>query len=127
MLLSLSFATSETMFFLKVVDAQVEFGKDEKGPYAVLHQNGRDTKAPRTSDKVVERKEVAVAPKILEQYAGTYEMRPGFDMVITVEGGQLISQATGQGKIPLFAASETKFFPRCWTPGSNSSRMTRAL
>jgi hypothetical protein len=33
-------------------------------------------------------------------------------MVITVEGGQLMSQATGQGKIPLFAMSETKFFPK---------------
>jgi hypothetical protein len=39
-------------------------------------------------------------------------MRPGFDMVITLDGGHLISQATGQGKIPLFAASETKFFPK---------------
>jgi hypothetical protein len=106
------FPTSETLFFLKVVDAQVEFGKDEKGPYAVLHQGGRDTKAPRTSDKVVERKEIAVSAKILEQYVGTYEMRPGFDMAITLEGGQLISQATGQGKIPLFAATETKFFPK---------------
>jgi CubicO group peptidase (beta-lactamase class C family) len=106
------FPSSETMFFLKAVDAQVEFGKDEKGPYAVLHQGGRDMKAPRTSDQVVERKEVAVAPKILEQYVGTYEMRPGFDMAITLEGGQLVSQATGQGKIPLFAESETKFFPK---------------
>lgn len=69
-------------------------------------------KAPRTSDKVVERKEIAVAPKILEQYVGTYEMRPGFDMAITLEGGQLVSQATGQGKMPLFAESETKFFPK---------------
>jgi CubicO group peptidase (beta-lactamase class C family) len=106
------FPSSETTFFLKAVDAQVEFGKDDKGPYAVLHQGGRDTKAPRTSDKVVERREVAVAPKILEQYRGTYEMRPGFDMAITLEGGQLVSQATGQGKIPLFPASETKFFPK---------------
>ena len=41
-----------------------------------------------------------------------YELRPGFDLVITLEGGQLVSQATGQGKIPLFAESETKFFPK---------------
>lgn len=39
-------------------------------------------------------------------------MRPGFDLVITLEGDQLVSQATGQGKIPLFAESETKFFPK---------------
>jgi hypothetical protein len=108
------FAMSETKFFPKVVDAEIEFGKDDKGAvtYLVLHQGGRDVKAPRTSDKVAQRKEIAVSPKILAQYTGTYEMRPGFDLVITLEGDQLVSQATGQGKIPLFAESETKFFPK---------------
>ena len=39
------FAQSETLFFLKVVDAQLEFAAD--GSSLTLHQNGRDTKAPR--------------------------------------------------------------------------------
>jgi len=107
------FAISETKFFPKVVDAEIEFGKDDKGAaYLVLHQGGRDTKAPRTSDTVVERKEIAVSPQTLAQYAGTYELRPGFDLVIMLEGDQLVSQATRQGKVPLFAESETKFFPK---------------
>jgi CubicO group peptidase (beta-lactamase class C family) len=40
------FAESETLFFYKVVDAQLEFVKSEKGEITglVLHQNGRDTK-----------------------------------------------------------------------------------
>ncbi|HEX4603904.1 MAG TPA: serine hydrolase [Candidatus Angelobacter sp.] len=40
------FAESETLFFYKAVDAQIEFGMDQKGDIAslVLHQNGRDTK-----------------------------------------------------------------------------------
>ena len=40
------FAESETLFFYKVVDAQFEFVKSEKGEITglVLHQNGRDTK-----------------------------------------------------------------------------------
>jgi CubicO group peptidase (beta-lactamase class C family) len=40
------FAESETTFFLKVVDAQVEFSKDDKGAFTILtiHQGGRDTK-----------------------------------------------------------------------------------
>ena len=108
------FATSETKFSPKVVDAEIEFGKDDKGAvtYLVLHQGGRDMKAPRTSDKVVvvERKEIAVSPKILGLYTGTYELQPQFDLVITLEGDQLFSQATGQEKVPLFAESETKFF-----------------
>ena len=108
------FATSETRFFPKVVDAEIEFGKDDKGvvTHLVLHQGGRDVKASRTSDKVVEHKEIAVPSTILAQYPGTYELRPGFDLVITLEGNQLVSQATGQTKIPLYAESETKFFPK---------------
>jgi CubicO group peptidase (beta-lactamase class C family) len=39
------FPQSETLFFLKVVDAQLEFAAD--GTSTVLHQNGRSTKANR--------------------------------------------------------------------------------
>ena len=40
---------SDAMFFLKAVDAQIEFKKDDKDAvtHAVLHQNGRDTQAVR--------------------------------------------------------------------------------
>jgi len=54
---------------------------------------------------------VPVDAKTLAQYAGTYTLAPNFDLVVTVENGQLMTQATGQGKIALFAESETKFFP----------------
>ena len=54
---------------------------------------------------------VKVDEKTLEQYAGTYELRPGFDLVVTVENGQLITQATGQPMFPVYAESETRFFP----------------
>ena len=39
------FPQSDTLFFLKVVDAQFEFAAD--GASVVLHQNGRATRAPR--------------------------------------------------------------------------------
>ena len=54
---------------------------------------------------------IRVDPKILEQYAGTYTLLKGFDLVVTVENGQLMTQGTGQGKIPIYAETETKFFP----------------
>jgi CubicO group peptidase (beta-lactamase class C family) len=57
-----------------------------------------------------ERKEITVSPAILGKYVGTYELMPNFDLVMTLEGGQLMTQATGQQKFPLFAESETKFF-----------------
>jgi CubicO group peptidase (beta-lactamase class C family) len=54
---------------------------------------------------------VQVEEKTLQQYAGTYQLRPDFNLVVTVEGGQLISQATGQPKFTLYGESETRFFP----------------
>jgi len=108
------FAESETKFFLKVVDAQLTFVKDDKGSVteAILHQNGRDQTAPRISDTVAERKEIPVSPKILESYVGTYEMQPGGEMVITVEDGKLVMQLGPQPKVPVFAESETSFFAK---------------
>jgi len=107
-----TFPSSETRFFTKVVDAQIDFNKDEKGAVTslTLHQGGNDTNAPRISDKMVERKEISVPAEILKQYVGTYEIQPGLNVTITLEGNQLFTQVTGQPKFPLFAESETKFF-----------------
>jgi CubicO group peptidase (beta-lactamase class C family) len=57
-----------------------------------------------------ERKEITVPSAILQKYVGTYELMPNFAVVMTLEGGQLMTQATGQGKLPMYAESETKFF-----------------
>ena len=57
-----------------------------------------------------ERKEITVSPAVLASYVGTYELAPTFHLVMTLEGGQLMTQATGQPKFPLFAESDTKFF-----------------
>jgi uncharacterized protein YceK len=106
------FAESETKFFLKVLDIETEFVKDSKGvvTHLVYRQAGNELTAPRISDTVLVRKEINVDPKILAQYAGTYELKPGFDMVITLEGDKLFSQATGQSKVQIFPETETKFF-----------------
>lgn len=106
------FARSETRFFYKVVDAEIEFFKNNTGAvsHLVLYQNGQEMMGKRVSDTVAERKEVPVSPTLLAQYVGTYELKPGFDLVITLEGDKLMSQATGQGKVQLFAETDTKFF-----------------
>jgi CubicO group peptidase (beta-lactamase class C family) len=106
------FPSSETKFFAKVVNAQIDFNKDEKGKVTslTLHQGSNDMNAPRISDKVEERKEIPVSAEILKQYVGTYEIQPGLNVTITLEGNQLFTQVTGQPKFPLFAESETKFF-----------------
>jgi CubicO group peptidase (beta-lactamase class C family) len=59
-----------------------------------------------------DRKEITVSPDVLSKYVGIYAMAPTVNMTITLADGQLISQMTGQGKVPLFAESETMFFPK---------------
>ena len=74
-------------------------------------------------EKVVlptERKEITLSPEILKQYVGTYELAPNFSLAITLEDGQLVSQATNQGKVPMFAESETMFFLSWWMRRLNS-------
>lgn len=56
-----------------------------------------------------ERKDVKVDPKILDSYAGEYEVAPTFIIKITSEDGKLMAQATGQSKFELFPLSETDF------------------
>ncbi len=57
-----------------------------------------------------ERVSIEVAPEILAKYVGVYEVRPGFDMTITLEDGTLHAQATGQSKLQLHAETESMFF-----------------
>jgi CubicO group peptidase (beta-lactamase class C family) len=66
-------------------------------------------------EKVVllsERKEVTVNPKLLDGYVGNYELAPKFILTVTREGDKLITQATGQPKVPIFAESEREFFAK---------------
>lgn len=59
-----------------------------------------------------ERKVVAVAQEILARYVGNYEAGKDGDMVVTLEGNQLMLQPPEEEKLPLFAKSETYFFRR---------------
>lgn len=54
---------------------------------------------------------IKVDEKTLASYVGTYALAPNFDVVVTLENGQLMTQATGQDKFPIYAETETKFFP----------------
>jgi hypothetical protein len=57
-----------------------------------------------------ERKEIAVDAKVLEGLTGRYELAPGFILTVTREGNRLMTQATGQSKVEVFAESPTEFF-----------------
>jgi CubicO group peptidase (beta-lactamase class C family) len=109
------FAETEKDFFLRVVDAQLTFEMDGQGKVTdlVLHQNGRDQTAKRSETgppPSKEHKEVAIDPKILDNYVGSYELAPNFILTVTREGDHLFTQATGQEKVEVFPESDHDFF-----------------
>lgn len=53
---------------------------------------------------------VSVDRKILDDYAGQYQIAPNYFLTITNENGKLFSQMTGQAKSELFAESESNYF-----------------
>ena len=61
--------------------------------------------------KPVKRARIELPETTLKQYVGEYELRPDFILTVTLEDGQLMTQATNQGKIPVLAESENVFYP----------------
>ena len=61
--------------------------------------------------KPTKRARIEVPEATLKQYVGEYELRPDFVLTVSVENGQLVTQATNQPKIPVLAESETVFYP----------------
>ena len=54
-------------------------------------------------------KMIALAETTLKAFAGKYELKPGFNFQITLEGQRLFCQPTKQPKLEMFAVSETEF------------------
>lgn len=108
---------SENRFFLRVVDAAVEFNKDDEGNIEsfTLFQNGLEQVAKRTSDetpkvKKKERVEIELSESQIEKYDGSYILAPGVEFTVTHKGNQLYVKLTGQASFPVYAVSESRFF-----------------
>lgn len=109
------FASSETEFFLKVVEAKIRFEKDGAGKVTglTLEQGGSKMKAPlrgRQAARPEVRTEVKLNLETLRRYVGEYELSPEFIITMSLDGEQLMTQASGQPQFPIFASSEREFF-----------------
>lgn len=106
---------SDRKFFYRVVDAQMTFETTGQQPATalILHQHGRDQRATRTDREPPppkQHKEISVDPKLFERYVGRYVLNATFQMTVSVEGGHLFAQVTGQTRFELFAESERDYF-----------------
>lgn len=110
------FAASPTEFFFKDSFARLKFLKNEKGEVTGAKLVNRigpgETYTKTTKPLPTGRKEIALDPALYDQYAGEYELAPGFVITVTKENNKLMIQPTGQQKAEIFPESETKFFPK---------------
>jgi len=92
---------------------ELRFEPDTELLEFVCNENEKDVKHFVITEE--DRKQIHVDSTLLSKYAGTYEIpRPGSEsriLTITVGGDQLFIEVPGMGKRPLFARSETLFFP----------------
>ncbi|MBD3182945.1 serine hydrolase [Candidatus Poribacteria bacterium] len=103
------FPEAKDKFFWKVVDAQIEFIRDESGnvTHAMHYQSNLEIKAEKMSDEG--RKEVDIDPEILDDYVGEYDFGRAV-LTITKEDDKLMSQMSGQPKVQIFPGSKDEFF-----------------
>jgi len=104
-------ASGERDFFYKVVNAQLTFEGDGQGPASavVLHQNGRNQRAPRIPESPPPRAPVQVAEGILETYVGRYEIAATTAILVTRRGSRLSVQSGTAPETELSALSDTEF------------------
>ncbi|MCF8231174.1 MAG: DUF3471 domain-containing protein [Bacteroidales bacterium] len=106
------FPVSKSRFHFEDTFSRYTFTKEKDGTInTVIHKRGGKTKGHKTDKPLpAKKKEVNVKPEVLKDYVGVYELQPGFNITITYEDGQLISQATGQSKVKIYPKSKTRFF-----------------
>lgn len=101
------FQKSDSVFFWKVVDAEITFHFNENGEvdYGIHKQNGGVVTVPR----VTESKEIDLDHAIFKSYAGTYLLN-GTEVNVWKEENAFYAQITGQPKFQIYPKSTTRFF-----------------
>ena len=105
--------SSETYFFSKEANVQLEFVKNEKGiANLVLHRFAEDDlKGSRINDSAANQPPARVPGETMARYAGVYILPSGIEMVFTVENEGLILHRPWQTlRYQAIAESEDRFF-----------------
>jgi CubicO group peptidase (beta-lactamase class C family) len=104
------FPESETKFFLKVVEAQIIFQRDETGNVSQLtvHQNGQDMVAKRI-------KELPFDTSQLDQYVGNYYSEElGTFYTISIQDSMLVARHRRHGDIQLTPTIKDQLTGNVW-------------
>lgn len=105
-------AYSDHGFLVDNALVTVEFKRDATGKVQQLAftlPDGAVTVNPRVGDTPPEVTAVAIAPALLDLYAGRYEVAPGFVLVVRRDGDRLVADAPGEAPAELSARSDAVF------------------
>jgi CubicO group peptidase (beta-lactamase class C family) len=102
---------STSRFIFDGVDTEYNFYTKDGNRMVNMIINGQtitgkgiDKKAP------VARQEIEMSIDLLQEYLGTFELQPGFNIEITIVEDKIYATATGQGAAQMFAEEKDKFF-----------------
>lgn len=102
---------AENKFAYENSFSTLEFTGERNGKQTVVFKNRIDQTIGSKTDKVLAEKEViSLQPDQMQPFVGEYEIQPGFSLMVTLENGHLMTQATGQEKFEIFPESPVKFF-----------------
>ncbi|WP_312550478.1 serine hydrolase [Massilia sp.] len=107
-------AYSQTGFFVPGGLDYFEFARNDKGQATsvTLYQGGKQHRQVRIGDAPPARAAVKIDHASFDTRVGRYQLAPNFVLALTREGDRYYAQATGQGKLEIFAQDETVFFAR---------------
>ena len=102
---------SATNFIFDGGNTSYDFFTENGNRMVTMTVNGKEM-IGKGIDKAppAERKEIQLDEDVLNEYVGSYELQPGFNMVFSVRDNKLYGAATGQGEVHLFAEEKDKFF-----------------
>jgi beta-lactamase regulating signal transducer with metallopeptidase domain len=122
------YAYTDRDFFLTVAPQQNSFVTDASGAVVrvVHHQRGREETLERISSEAAQKYEdarlkrvaeeraphtaIAIDPRLLDNYVGTYQLKPGLVFTVTREGDRLLAKLTGQQTYEIHPYTERDFF-----------------
>jgi CubicO group peptidase (beta-lactamase class C family) len=73
-----------------------------------------ETKVDEEQEQPIEKKEIKLSDKVLNNYTGTYKLGPAWYVHITLKDGQLWTQATDEDNFPMTALSENVFLIKAY-------------
>jgi CubicO group peptidase (beta-lactamase class C family) len=105
-------AHAENGFFMPDSLQSFEFTRDAQGKptQLVAHLPTSDQVNPRIGDAPPERVAVKIDNAKFDAYAGRYQLAPSFVIELSRDGDRYWTQASGQGKLEVFALNERTFF-----------------